>query len=137
MASMPVTTERAEAALRDFALAYPEAYEEFPWGERAIKVRKKVFLFMFGGAHGLYLTVKLPTSHPAALMQPFAEPAGYGLARAGWVTSKFAPEDDPPIDVLEDWIDESYRAVAPRTLSKGVALREPGILPRSIDPVLR
>jgi predicted DNA-binding protein (MmcQ/YjbR family) len=39
-------------------------------------------------------------------------PAGYGLDRGRWVTVD-AP-DDAPIDMLLDWIDESYRAVAPR-----------------------
>ena len=27
---------KIEALLRKHALSYPEAYEEFPWGERAI-----------------------------------------------------------------------------------------------------
>ena len=37
---------KIEALLRKHALSYPEAYEEFPWGERAIKVKGKVFVFM-------------------------------------------------------------------------------------------
>jgi predicted DNA-binding protein (MmcQ/YjbR family) len=113
-------TRKAESTVRRYALAYPEAYEEFPWGERAIKVRKKVFVFMYAADVGLYITVKLPTSNAAALMQPFAGPAGYGLARAGWVTCKFPPDVDAPIDVLRDWIDESYRAVAPKSLSRAL-----------------
>ena len=32
----------AEADLLAFALTYPEAYEDHPWGERVVKVRKKV-----------------------------------------------------------------------------------------------
>ena len=39
-------TSRAETALRQHALAYPETTEEFPWGHRAIKVKGKAFLFM-------------------------------------------------------------------------------------------
>ena len=39
-------TEKLESQLRDFALRYPEATEDFPWGERAIKVRGKAFVFM-------------------------------------------------------------------------------------------
>ena len=38
-----------QMALRDFALRYPETHEDFPWGERVIKVKGKVFLFL-GGA---------------------------------------------------------------------------------------
>jgi hypothetical protein len=36
----------AEAALRAHALGYPGAREEFPWGDRVVKVAKKVFVFM-------------------------------------------------------------------------------------------
>ena len=48
--------ESTEALLRDHALSYPETYEEFPWGERAIKVKGKVFVFM-GAAKGDTITV--------------------------------------------------------------------------------
>jgi predicted DNA-binding protein (MmcQ/YjbR family) len=51
---------RREAALRDFALTYPEAHEDFPWGHRAIKVRGKAFVFMSKDEPGLGLSVKLP-----------------------------------------------------------------------------
>ena len=34
--------KEAEAALRKVALGYPEAHEDFPWGERVIKVKGKV-----------------------------------------------------------------------------------------------
>jgi hypothetical protein len=32
------------------------------------------------------------------------------------VTARFAERQKPPVDLLERWIDESYRAVAPRKL---------------------
>ena len=107
----------AAAALRAFALAYPGAREEFPWGERVAKVGKKVFVFM-GMADGdeLGLSVKLPASAEMALLLPFAEPTGYGLGKSGWVSARFGPKDDPPLPLLRAWIDESYRAIAPRTL---------------------
>ena len=70
---------RTEAALRAFALTMPEAYEEFPWGERAIKVRKKMFAVMGVQEGELHLTVKLPESATLALGLPFASPTGYGL----------------------------------------------------------
>jgi predicted DNA-binding protein (MmcQ/YjbR family) len=107
---------RAEAALRETALAYPEAYEEFPWGERAVKVKAKVFLFMYRGEDFLSVTVKLPVSGQVALALPFAEPTGYGLGKSGWVTARFTPADDVPLAMLQEWIDESFRAVAPKKL---------------------
>ncbi len=103
-------------ALRSFALGFPEAREDFPWGERVIKVGKKVFVFMGLGDGGLLLSVKLPESHIIALMLPFAEPTGYGLGKSGWVTARFDSQERPPEQMLCEWIEESYRAVAPKKL---------------------
>jgi predicted DNA-binding protein (MmcQ/YjbR family) len=106
-----------EATLRAHALSYPEAREDFPWGERVLKVRGKVFVFLGrpeGG--GLGLSVKLPGSATLALDLPFASPTGYGLGKAGWVTARFGPRAKPPLALLKQWIDESYRAVAPKKL---------------------
>ena len=47
-------------------------------------------------------------------MFSFAEPTGYGLGKAGWVSARFEPGDDVPVDLLKQWIDESYAAVAPK-----------------------
>jgi hypothetical protein len=61
--------------------------------------------------------VKLPASGPMALLLPFASPTCYGLGKSGWVSARFGPADEPPIDLLCAWIDESYRAIAPRSLA--------------------
>jgi len=113
---------RAEKALRALALGYPETSEEFPWGERVIKVRRKVFLFM-GHGHGkgkgtrvLSLSVKLPETGTMALLLPFVEPTGYGLGKSGWITAQFPSATAAPVELIADWIDESYRAVAPKSL---------------------
>jgi len=108
--------EKAEAALRELALAYPETTEEFPWGHRAIKVKGKTFIFLALDDSGLSLSVKLPASGLAALMLPFASPTEYGLGKSGWVTARFAPEDEVPIEMLQEWLDESFRAIAPKKL---------------------
>jgi predicted DNA-binding protein (MmcQ/YjbR family) len=121
----------AEAILRAFALAYPEAREEFPWGERVVKVRKKVFVFM--GAlddGGFGLSVKLPGTGTFALSLPFAEPTGYGLGKSGWVTARFARGEKPPVDMLKEWIDESYRAVAPKKVAAALPPGAPPAKPR-------
>lgn len=107
---------QGEALLRKHALGYPEAYEEFPWGERVIKVNKKIFVFLHGDAKTLQVTTKLPWSYGAALLAPFARPTGYNLGKSGWVTASFKQGEHPPYDILQSWIDESYRAIAPRKL---------------------
>jgi hypothetical protein len=57
-------------------------------------------------------------------MLPFTRPAGYGLGKSGWVQAEFPPGARPPVDLLKAWIDESYRAQAPKRLVK--QLDEPG-----------
>jgi len=105
------------ATLRTFALGLPEAREEFPWGERVIKVNKKIFVFfgLVDDPEGkLMLGVKLPATGVYALQMPFVRPSTYNLGKYGWVTARFAPGDQPPVDLLQEWIEESYRAVAPK-----------------------
>jgi predicted DNA-binding protein (MmcQ/YjbR family) len=104
---------RAAAALRRRALTYPEAYEEHPWGETAIKVKGKVFLFLYQGDF-LSMSMKLPVSGQAALGLAFAAPTGYGLGKSGWVTARFEKGQAIPTEMLLEWLDESYRAVAPK-----------------------
>lgn len=112
--SRPV--KRVEGELLAFALGYPQAYEDHPWGERVVKVKNKVFVFLHVPSRDLHVTVKLPASGAVALGLPFVAPTGYGLGKSGWVTATFGPKDRPLVDVLKRWIDESYRAIAPKTL---------------------
>ena len=95
-----------------------ETREDFPWGECAIKVHGKSFLFMRDSEEGLSLSVKLPQSRKFALEYPFTQPTAYGLGKSGWITARFEPKEWPPLNVLQAWIRESYIAVAPKTLSR-------------------
>ena len=113
--------KRVEAALREHALSFPEAREDFPWGERVVKVASKVFVFLGRAEGGLSMSVKLPGSATFALGLPFASPTGYGLGKSGWVTARFEAGERPPVDLLKRWIDESYRAVAPKRLAARLA----------------
>jgi predicted DNA-binding protein (MmcQ/YjbR family) len=101
------------------ALSFPEAYEDHPWDETVAKVNKKIFVF-FGmpNKDEIGIGVKLPMEGEFARSLPYCEPSGYGLGKAGWVHARFAPHDQIPVDMLKDWIDESYRAVAPKKLIK-------------------
>ena len=109
------------AELRALMLAYaldkPGAYEDHPWGESVAKVGKKVFVF-FGVADSddAGMGVKLPASQPLALAQPGVKPSAYGLGKAGWVSIRFA-DAGLPAETLREWIDESYRAIAPKRIS--------------------
>jgi predicted DNA-binding protein (MmcQ/YjbR family) len=112
---------RAEAAIAQLAQAFPGVTEEHPWGHRAFKVRGKTFLFLGADASGVSFSLKLPASGIAALALDFTEPTHYGLGKSGWVTARFARERDVPLPLVREWLEESYRAIAPAKLA---ALRD-------------
>ncbi len=105
---------RARDDARAFALSLPETTEDQPWGEDVVKVRGKVFVFL-GSAASRRMTVKLVESHAHALSIDGAEPAGYGLGKAGWVTVPLTASRVGKT-LVRDWIEESYRIVAPKRL---------------------
>ena len=117
-----MTIKQLEEKLRKVAMAYPETTEDHPWGHSAFKVRGKAFIFMSSGEKEkpgeLTLSVKLPQSHDLALDTGFAEPTGYGMGKHGWVTLTLTPKGTIPLDVVTKWIDESFRAIAPKTVVK-------------------
>lgn len=123
MSQLPLTKpdaklQAAEARLREVMLSLPEVTEEFPWGHRTGKVKGKMFAVLVLEDTRLSLTTKLPESNEAALMLPFAEPTGYGLGKSGWVSSTFKPGQAVPVELLTQWIRESFRAVAPQKVLK-------------------
>jgi predicted DNA-binding protein (MmcQ/YjbR family) len=121
MATLKQTFEK----LRAFALRYPDVREDHPWGESAFKVKDKVFVFTNVSKDALHVTVKLPRSREFALeCHAFTKPTGYGLGKAGWITAEFGAKDKPPLDILEAWIDESFRAIAPKKVVEAKEAKE-------------
>lgn len=101
------------------ALAYPGAWEDHPWGENVAKVGKKVFLFSGISKEGWFsMSFKLAGRSDIALSFPFASPTGYGLGKAGWISVRFEKGQDVPEGLLLQWLDESYRSIAPAKLLK-------------------
>ncbi len=109
-------TKTAER-LRALALALPEAYEESPWGERVLKVRGKIFLFVGVRDGHLHMSVKLPESGAAVLKAKLGEPTGYGLGKSGWVTLHLPAASSVDAARLFGWVKESYRTIAPKRLA--------------------
>jgi predicted DNA-binding protein (MmcQ/YjbR family) len=103
--------------LREFGLAYPGAHTKSPWpGHLDLAVNDKTFAYLSVEGEPLSISCKLPRSNAAALTLPFAKPTGYGLGKSGWVSAQFPEGQMPPTDLLKEWIDESYRAQAPKKL---------------------
>jgi len=114
----------AREKVLEFALSLPETWEDQPWEDGAVvKVRAKIFVFL-GAPGSRSISVKLAESLAHALAIDGAEPTGYGLGKAGWVT---VPLRAPGVslDVLRDWVEESYRIVAPRRLVADLDIAPP------------
>ena len=108
-------SRRAHAEIHAYAAAFPESSTHHPWGHVAVKVKNKIFVTLNGPEdEGVSMSVKLPISGLAALELPFTEPTHYGMGKHGWVSAWFEEGHDVPVGLLTQWIDESYRAVAPK-----------------------
>jgi predicted DNA-binding protein (MmcQ/YjbR family) len=115
-------TDAVLQELRAFGLRYPGAHTKSPWpGHLDLAVKDKTFAYLSVEGEPLGISCKLPQSHATALMLPFTEPTAYGLGKSGWVSAKFERGETPPVDMLKAWIDESYRAQAPRKLVASLA----------------
>ena len=103
--------------LREFGLRYPDAHTKSPWpGHLDLAVRDKTFAYLSVEGEPFKISCKLPHSADAALTLPFAEPTGYGLGKSSWVTATLEIDDPVPTEMFKTWIDESYRAQAPKKL---------------------
>ena len=117
MARKKLPTDAVLRELRAFGLAYPGAHTKSPWpGHMDLAVKDKTFAYLGVEGEPFSISCKLPHSNAAALSLPFTSPTGYGLGKSGWVSATFPEGQLPPVDLLKAWIDESYRAQAPKKL---------------------
>lgn len=117
MASRRSSTDELLLRLRAFGLAYPGAHTKSPWpGHLDLAVKDKTFAYLGLEGEPFKISCKLPRSADHALMLPHTQPTGYGLGKSGWVSMSLPAGVTVPIELLEAWIDESYRAQAPKRL---------------------
>lgn len=99
--------------LRQAALALPETSEGTSCVNRSFKARKKNFVFVGEPKGKVRVMLKLgPSLAQAAAM---ADPR-VGVGKTGWVTVLSDPGEPVDPALLQDWIVESYRTLAPKTL---------------------
>ena len=115
MAKKKDAAEAFKQALRKVALRYPEAEEGIACAGTALesiafKARKKAFLFV--GPKDV--KVKLGESLPEAATLASQSPGRYKVGTNGWVTVMYSAGDVPPLDLIERWIEESYRVIVPK-----------------------
>lgn len=110
--------------LRAWGLTLPGAHRKSPWPEHDdLAVKDKTFAYLPKKGSPFTLSCKLPYTGFEALKLPFAEPTAYGLGKSGWVSLNPAEDDIPSIEQLKAWVEESYRAQAPRKLVKELDAR--------------
>jgi predicted DNA-binding protein (MmcQ/YjbR family) len=101
--------------LREIALAFPGAAEEWPWENHPVwkAANRKIFVMAGDDDAGvLNATVKL--DHDAgqeALTLPFVTKAAY-VGRFGWVSAHVT--NDFEFEVLAAWVARSHELVGPK-----------------------
>jgi hypothetical protein len=113
-------------ALQKIALRFPQAQEGIACAGTAAECRSvtagnKAFLFL-GKTE---VRLKLRASLLEASKLASKAPDRYEVGVHGWIKLTFADDESPPLDVLERWIDESYRLLAPKKLA--VLLQDRGL----------
>lgn len=106
-------------ALQAFASTYPEVSESPSCVNRSFKARKKGFMFLGEKPDGvLRLMVKLDSGIDSAEAVATEHPDEWKVSGPGWITGNFTDDSAPPLETMKEWIDESYRLLAPKTLVK-------------------
>lgn len=135
MAKKKQPTDALLKALREWGLTLPGAHTKSPWeGHLDLAVNDKTFAYLSIEGEPFSISVKLPQSNGMALSLPFTKPTGYGLGKSGWVSAEFPPGKAPPLELLKSWVEESYRAQAPKKFLKELEGTAP---PKSSKPSKR
>lgn len=104
--------------VREFARSFPAAFEDFPWGVPVVKIAtgwKWPPLFLWLGARDVdapAVYVKLTDSYEQAVAIAGAFPTA--MSGVGQWSRLTVPLPVSDVDLLFDWVDESYRNVAPK-----------------------
>lgn len=113
-------------AIRDIALAFPEATERETWGHPTFRVRDKIFVSYGVDDDGRSsVTMKAAPGEQESLLaegEPFFFPKYVGPR--GWI-GVYVGDDTDWREIAELVID-SYREVAPKTLARSIGLRPEG-----------
>lgn len=109
-------------SLRDFCLALPGAWEDFPWDQATYKVGKKAFVFT-SGIEPLGVTVKTTADRQSVLIQdPAIIPAPY-LHHHHWVMVTVT--DEETLQLALSLAEDSHRLVVkglPKSKQKEIGL---------------
>jgi hypothetical protein len=122
--AMPKKSAKSDAlaALQRLALSYPEVETATVCERTGYKARGKAFLFIGGDDESYNCMLKLRDSLAEAEALAKRQPENYAVGGHGWVTLTFPRKKSPPPQLLQRWLDESFRLLAP----KGLVAKLPG-----------
>lgn len=106
-------------SLRDFALSYPGTVKDVSCNKAAFKSGGKAFLFIGSDEVTWNVMLKLGDSLPEARKLATKHPGRFHVGGIGWVKLVFPRTAPLSQRLMERWIDESFRLLAPK---KQVAL---------------
>jgi predicted DNA-binding protein (MmcQ/YjbR family) len=108
--------------IAQIALALPEAQrvDVEAWdGHPTFRVNGKTFVFSANDGSGITVKLSVEEAEAVVASEPGASRAGYNLGKAGWVHLELpARVGKAHWDQLEEWIETSYRRIAPKRLVK-------------------
>lgn len=113
------------AAIRDIALAFPDAVETESYGQVAFRVHDKIFVSFSDTEDGTHVCAKCAPGQQEPLIKhgdPFFLPEYTG--RHGWIGVNI--DDETDWNEVGDLVIDSYREVAPRSLSQSIGIRPEG-----------
>lgn len=111
------------AAIRKIALSYPEVEEGTSCVNRAFKVRTKTFVFLGMNQDSYNVRLKLKDSLDDASEREKKSPDHFSVGAHGWTLVTFPHSKRPPKGLMERWIDESFRLLAPKSVVAEVPAR--------------
>lgn len=118
------------ARMRQICLALPEAVETSTWGKPHFRVREKIFAGCGeeDGENRVGFKLEKPRA-AAVLRRPEFRKSKYG-GHLGWVSVNADSIED--WDEIEEMVQESYRLIAPKGLSK--LMNAPTNSPAPVSP---
>ena len=109
------------AVLEAFAVSLPDVWVDTPWGDRVVKVGKKIFLFVKHAGRPSGRCVHGEAARVEGSRPQLPGCGAYRVTDSGSTAgsrslSMACPRQER--EVLFDFVEESYRAVATKTLVK-------------------
>ncbi|MGI9611807.1 MAG: MmcQ/YjbR family DNA-binding protein, partial [Acidimicrobiales bacterium] len=102
-------------ALRERALEFPGVAEGDSCVKRSFKARTKGFLYLGESDDTYNAMLKVGDSLDDVRRFCAEQPDTRSVGETNWVTLHFAHDEAPPA-ALNDWIEESFRLLAPKKL---------------------